>query len=105
MHRIVLIVLINLFLSTHTFTQVVSKDSIELLLNQASLTIENDSIVSLPIDYKKNGVILIKVIINGKEYVFVFDTGASTCLISKEISDNSKIAKAISNLQQLWVYY
>lgn len=96
MRRIVFIVFLTVIVLTKSFAQQQQRDSVELLLNKASVHLNNDTIIALPIDYKKAGLILLKVQINGKEYWFVFDTGASTCLISKEIAEQSKIITSIS---------
>jgi hypothetical protein len=69
--------------------------TIEELLKLGVLNMGNDSIESLPIFYQKANVPFIKVVIDGKEYFFLFDTGASGCLISEEIGINSKIENSI----------
>ena len=91
-------ILFILFFFANSLNSLAQKENIQqsdTLIN-SSLSIGNDTIVSLPIVYKKDGVILIKVIIDDKEYVFVFDTGATTCLISKEISYKNEIIKSIT---------
>lgn len=92
-------ILFVLFFSSISLNTLAQKENYKLIdtprISYLS-TIGNDSIVSLPIVYKKDGVILFTVTIDGKEYVFVFDTGATTCLISKEISINDSSVKTIT---------
>ncbi len=81
-------------LSTQVFGQ--SNDqTIEKLIKQGYHKMGNDSIESSPIIYKKNSLVFLKVIINGKEYLFLFDTGASLCLISDEIASESAVQNTI----------
>lgn len=96
MKYIVFILIIN-FLSIQIFAQKKDEKGIEDFIKMSSLIIDEDSVVTIPFDYNKTSIILIKVIINGKEYVFLFDTGASACLISKEIVSQEQILKTITS--------
>ncbi|MCF8429401.1 MAG: retroviral-like aspartic protease family protein [Bacteroidia bacterium] len=78
------LVLLNLSIKAQ-----VTKKSVEELFKSCTVIIGNDSTESLPINYQRNNVPFIKVIIDGKEYFFLFDTGASGCFISNEIAGNS----------------
>lgn len=69
--------------------------TIEELFNCGSIKIGNDSSESLPIIYQGNNAPFIKVVINGKEYLFLFDTGASACFISKEVAGSTVIENTI----------
>ncbi len=82
------------FLSTQVLAQS-NEQTIEQLIKQGYHKMGNDSIESSPIIYKKNSLVFLKVIINGKEYLFLFDTGASICLISEEIASQSAVQNTI----------
>jgi predicted aspartyl protease len=51
---------------------------------------------SVPFDYKMNGIIVLKVKINGsdEEYEFIYDTGASVSMISREMADALDIKRS-----------
>ena len=91
-------ILFVLFFSSISLNTLAQKENYKVIDTSriSYLSIGNDSIVSLPIVYKKDGVILFTVTIDGKEYVFAFDSGATTCLISKEISINDSSIKTIT---------
>jgi len=77
-----------LFFSNFCFAQNSSR-KIEELIKLSSFTMGKDSVESLPIFYQKKGLPFLKIIINGKEYLFLFDTGSSACIITKEIAEKS----------------
>lgn len=81
-------IIIELFIFFNVFSQNKAK-TVEELFKSGTVIISNDSIESLPINYQRNNVPFIKVIIDSKEYFFLFDTGASGCFISNEIAGNS----------------
>ncbi len=79
-----------LVLLTQAFSQQ-NDEAVDKLLKLSSLKMGNNSIETLPILYQKNTLVFLKVVINGKEYLFLFDTGSSVCLISKEIASHSSM--------------
>ncbi|MFA9212380.1 MAG: retropepsin-like aspartic protease [Candidatus Methylacidiphilales bacterium] len=84
---------ISLF-SLNLFAQTVTKNE-EQLLNSGVLAMGNDSVESVPIIYQRDHVPFVKVIIDGKEYLFLFDTGATGCFISSEIVGKANIESTL----------
>lgn len=82
------------FLSTQVFGQS-NEQTIEQLIKQGYYKMGNDSIESSPIIYQKNSLVFLKVIINRNEYLFLFDTGASICMVSEEIASQSAVQNTI----------
>jgi hypothetical protein len=76
------------------FAQTPNKN-VEQLLNSGVLIMGNDSIESVPIIYQRDNIPFVKVVIDGKEYLFLFDTGASGCFISSEIAGNANIESTL----------
>lgn len=76
------------------FAQTANKNT-EQLLNLGFLAMGNDSVESVAIIYQRENIPFVKVVIDGKEYLFLFDTGASGCFISDEIAGNSKIESTL----------
>jgi len=78
------------FLSSMALAQS-GNHKIEELIKLSSFTMGKDSVESLPIVYQKKSLPFLKVVINGKEYLFLFDTGSSASIVTKEIAENSVI--------------
>ena len=76
------------------FAQTPNKN-VEQLLNSGVLIMGNDSIESVPIIYQRDNIPFVKVVIDGKEYLFLFDTGASGCFIFSEIAGNANIESTL----------
>jgi hypothetical protein len=76
------------------FSQTANKNE-EQLLNSGVLTMGNDSVESVPIIYQRDNVPFVEVVIDGKKYLFLFDTGASGCFISSKIAGNANIESAL----------
>ena len=60
----------------------------EQLFKAGELIMGKEAIETLPILYQRQHLPFVKVNIEGKDYLFLFDTGASTCVLSKEIAGN-----------------
>lgn len=84
------------FIAAQSLAQT-NERTIEELLKLSSIKMGNDSVESLPIIYQRNSLIFLDVVINGKEYRFLFDTGASACMVSKEIAGQS-ITQSVTTL-------
>ncbi|MFN3529718.1 MAG: retropepsin-like aspartic protease [Bacteroidia bacterium] len=56
------------------------------LLQLGNLTNDSASLACLPITYQRTDLPFVEVIIDGKPFLFLFDTGASVSMLSKEIA-------------------
>lgn len=64
-----------------------NKDSkILRLLQKGHLSHASDTIDCVPLVYQRNDLPFVEVLIHGKKYNFLFDTGASVGMVSKEIA-------------------
>ncbi len=61
------------------------------LLQLGNLTNDSASLVCLPITYQRTDLPFVEVIIHGKPFLFLFDTGASVSMLSKEIAADMKV--------------
>jgi hypothetical protein len=80
--------------SLNLFAQTANKNT-EQLLNSGVLAMGNDSVESVPTIYQRDNVPCVEVVIDGKEYLFLFDTGASGCFISSEIAGKANIESSL----------
>jgi len=64
----------------------------EQLLKAGELIMGKETIETLPILYQRQHLPFVKVNIEGKDYLFLFDTGASTCLDCRQRKQGKQFA-------------
>lgn len=80
------ILLFNAMLLTNSALGQKSDPPFAELLQRGSLQMVSEASVAVPLWYQKGSLPFVTVLINGKEYSFLFDTGASICMLSEELA-------------------
>lgn len=85
-----LIVVMVCLLFVHAKAQNQAYD-LKRLLQLGNLTNDSASLACLPITYQRTDLPFVEVIMHGKPFLFLFDTGASVSMLSKEIAADMKV--------------